>query len=436
MHTLQRADKVLGLVVCLALQPLRVLRRVRRLGGRRRAADVRRVLMIKFWGIGSIQVLTAAAASLRRRHAGAELTLLTLSANEASARAFQTFDRILTLDVEVGWLRIFTRILGLVRTLRAARFDVVYDFEFFTRFSAVVTTLTGAPETRGFASPNVWRGEFHTHQVPFNRYWHVARNFRVLAGGESAPVEPHELAPLGFDDEDVERVERLLATRGIAPGRPYAVLNPNAGQLSLERRWPPTHFATLARRLALEDGLAVCLIGSSAERVWTAAVAERAAAPEERDSGCGSTSAGETPLIADLAGELTLPELAALFAAAACVVTNDSGPMHLAAALGAPTVGLFGPETPVMYAPIGERARSLYAPPPCSPCINVHDNKVATCIYGRPECLVNIDVERVHACVRELRSGEFTVEPAGPRDLPPAVRALPSPSSVQSEPPR
>ena len=58
-------------------------------------------------------------------------------------------------------------------------------------------------------------------------------------------------------------------------------------------------------------------------------------------------------------------------------------------------VVLFGPETPVMYAPLGREVRSLYRPTPCSPCINVHDNKVASCIYGRPECLVNITVDDI-----------------------------------------
>ena len=76
--------------------------------------------------------------------------------------------------------------------------------------------------------------------------------------------------------------------------------------------------------------------------------------------------------------------------------------MHLAAAQGAPTLGLFGPETPVMYAPIGQHTRVHYAPPLCSPCINVHDAKVLSCIYGQPECLMRIEVEEVLASARAL----------------------------------
>ncbi|HUR26849.1 MAG TPA: glycosyltransferase family 9 protein, partial [Planctomycetota bacterium] len=105
----------------------------------------------------------------------------------------------------------------------------------------------------------------------------------------------------------------------------------------------------------------------------------------------------------------------ALLARCAVFVTNDSGPMHLAAALGTPTVGLFGPETPLLYGPLGARVKALYRPPACSPCINVHDNKVASCIWGFPQCLVALDVGEVHAAARAFLRGDdlavFTLEP-------------------------
>jgi ADP-heptose:LPS heptosyltransferase len=398
MQALQRADALLGSVACLALQPLRWCR-----ARRRPADDVRRVLAIKFWGVGSLQLLTPAAAALRQRRPGAEIVLLTLAANRECAERLGVFDRVLSLDVAgAGWPALYRRIAALVLELRRERFDEVYDFEFFTRFSAVVSVLTGARRLAGFASTRVWRGGFHDERVPFNRYWHVARNFRVLAGGEDGRnVTAADLSPVRFDGRDERALEELLARRASDPSRPLAVLNPNAGTLSLERRWPPARFGALARRLALEDGLTVVLIGTAGEREHTEGAARAAGLPlspaTSASPGCGE--------LLNLAGELSTGMLAALLARAAVVVTNDSGPMHLAAALGAPTVGLFGPETPVMYAPLGLEARALYRPPPCSPCINVHDNKVSSCIFGEPQCLVNIEVDEVLAAARAARRG-------------------------------
>ena len=170
------------------------------------------------------------------------------------------------------------------------------------------------------------------------------------------------------------------------------VLNANAGQLSLERRWPSENYVELGKRLLEETALALVWIGGRGERDHVGSIVTRL--PDD---------AGR---VHDLCGELDMGELAACLEGAALVVSNDSGPMHLAAALGAPTLGLFGPETPQMYAPLGQRAEALYRPTVCSPCINVHQNKVATCIHGRPECLENLSVDYVTArALAELDHG-------------------------------
>lgn len=391
MKRLQVADRRLGLVACLLLQLPRRLRRPPR-----PSKGPGSVLLIKFWGIGSLQLLTPAVRALRRRQAGSRLVLLTLQENAAFARGLCAFDEVLVLDVACrSWVQMLARIAALLLALRRRRFERVYDFEFFTRFSAVVSFLARARSTVGFAAPSVWRGRLHAEEVPFNRYWHVARNFRALAGGENGrEVEPSELIAFRAGAREREALLAKLRTAGLQRERPLVVLNPNAGRLSLERRWPATSFAALGRRLIVEEDCELALIGASGEREHVAAIA--------RDIG----SAGQGRL-ADLSGRLEMSELVALLAEADAVVSNDSGPMHVAAACGTPTLGLFGPETPTMYAPLGPRAQALWDPPVCSPCINVHDNKVANCIHGRPECLVRLDVERVLARTRALLEREL-----------------------------
>jgi lipopolysaccharide heptosyltransferase II len=389
MKRLQAADKLLGFLACALLQPLRWLRRSH--ASAPEAAE--RVLLVKFWGIGSLQLLTPAVQALRKRHPHARLALLTLRENEEFARGLCVFDEVLVLDLHsgrgpAGWSRLFARLAGLVVRLRRARFDAVYDFEFFTRFSALLSILTGAPFTAGFEAPQVWRGGFHTHAVPFNRYWHVARNFRALAGEGEREVGPEELSPFRVDADATARVARLLAERALPAGVPYVVLNANAGGLSLERRWPRERFAELARALVEQDRTPVVLVGSPGEREYIA--------------GLRAEARVEPGWLIDLSGELSIAELCALLARAGALVSNDSGPMHLGAALGTPTLGLFGPETPVMYAPLGRRTQALWSPPVCSPCINVHDNKLANCVRGHPECLTNLSVEEVHDELRSL----------------------------------
>ncbi|MFN0006483.1 MAG: glycosyltransferase family 9 protein [Planctomycetota bacterium] len=395
MKRLQQADKFLGLLACAALQPLKLLR-----ARRPRASSPEKVLLVKFWGIGSLQLLTPAVSTLRRDLPRARLVLLTLRQNEDFARGLRVFDEVMALDVRVshgprGWWKLFGRFAALVSSLRRERFDRVYDFEFFTRFSAVISLATGAGTVVGFAAPGLWRGGFHTETIHFNRYWHVSRNFRALAGGENGE-EIDMLTPYPTCRKEALALDERLERAGVPAGRPIAVLNANAGSLALERRWPPASFATLARRLALEDGTPVVLVGSEEEKAYVAAIA-RAVGPAPRG------------LLVDLSGQLTIGELTALLARAAVHVTNDSGPMHVGAALGTPTVALFGPETPVMYGPVGRRSIAIWRPPPCSPCINVHDNKVLNCVRGVPECLTNIPVDLVLSEARERLADDVLV---------------------------
>ncbi len=383
MQALQRADRALGWPASLALQPLRWRR------SRRAQRPVRRALLVKFWGIGSLQLLTPAVRALRARHPRARLELLTLAPNAGFARGLGAFDEVLTLDVaRVGWAPLGLRIAALLRQLRARGYDAVYDFEFFTRFSAVVSLACGAPQSHGFASPDRPRAGLHTATVAFDRTWHVARNFRALAGGEDgSEVGPGELLP--YAPAEAERLETATALfeHGLAASGPLVVLNPHAGALSLERRWPLERFAEVARRLVLEDGARAVVIGTADEAERSRELCQRAGPlPEGR--------------LVSLAGRLSIGATAALLDAADALVTNDSGPMHVAAALGTPTIGLFGPETPVMYRPLGERARWLWAPPTCSPCINVHDNKLLRCVRGHPECMTNLAPAAVLGVVR------------------------------------
>jgi len=200
MKTLQRADRLLGRPAFLLLRPLARRRRHHRGAG----ARVRRVLLVKLWGIGSLQLLTPAVRSLRERHPEASLELLTLVGNREFGEGLGVFDELHTLDVGTSAWRLVGRIASLVWRLRRMRFDMVYDFEFFTHVSAVLSLLSGAPRSAGFAAKHMPRGGLHTEWSAFRRSWHVARNFRALAGGENGlAVEPGDLTP--YPDSDTER---------------------------------------------------------------------------------------------------------------------------------------------------------------------------------------------------------------------------------------
>lgn len=361
-------------------QPLRL--------ARRRPPDAtQRILIVKFWGLGSITLLGPAIRVLRRRYPGARIDLLTMEGNVAYANRLGAFDQIMTLSLGNSYFSTICGIAGMLRRLRAERYDRLFDFEFLTHFSALVARLSRARWTAGYSSPAVWRGGFFDESVPFNRYWHVARNARSLTGGENgSDVTSEELirpVPTSQGREDAARALGDPPTRANAP---IIVVNVNAGSLALERRWPAEQFISLLNgltgqsRASLRAGLSpgdcrIVMIGAGDEREYVESIRLKTISPDRIDN---------------IAGRVGLDGLLGILERAHVVVSNDSGPLHIAATMNRPVVALFGPETPVMYAPLSDRHAVFYKPPACSPCINVHDNKLAVCHLGFPLCLERI----------------------------------------------
>jgi len=179
---------------------------------------------------------------------------------------------------------------------------------------------------------------------------------------------------------------------------PYIVLAPGAA-FGAGKRWPTEGFAAIGAQLARERGLAVIVTGGSTE----VELGRQVAAATR--SGLQPTATADQPRTAvrtvtatrvhDLTGRTSLPQLVRLLADAALVVANDSGTMHLAAALGRPVVTPIGPTDPTRTGPLGDTARLVLAPDRCSP-----PCRARVCARGNQGCLATLPVEPVLAACR------------------------------------
>ncbi|MEB3327916.1 MAG: glycosyltransferase family 9 protein [Candidatus Sericytochromatia bacterium] len=349
--------------------------------------SVQNVAVVKFWGMGSLVLLTPAIAALKGRHPHARLFVVTQAANREVVGLLPGVDGVLTLEVGRGPLAFLASLARLVRDVRRAAFDVWLDAEFLTRFSALLTAVSGARLRVGFHVPEVARGRFHHVRMPFNGHRHMVDNFLSLVTGElTPPAAPAPLAVLAPDAAARTALTERLAALGVGPDEPLVVLNPNAGELALERRWPVERFGLLAGALLERWPGRVVFVGAPAERAHVA----RALAAAPRDA-----------RVVDLSGQTDLGTLVALFARARLLVSNDTGPLHLACAVGTPTVSIFGPETPVLFGPRGPRHRIVYRALACSPCLNVHNGRTVRCPHAVTHCVEGLPVEAVLAAVED-----------------------------------
>jgi lipopolysaccharide heptosyltransferase II len=358
----KRLDRIGGGLVHRLLRPWHAHRRPPA-----QLESIREIAVVKFWGVGNAALLLPVLASLRRRYPAARLTVVTLQGNEPVYAA--AADRILTVRARhpVHAVIDLMRITG---RLRRDRIDLALDMEQFVRTSQVVLFLAKAKQRIAFDTPGLRRADLATVRVPYDDHKHMAEGFLDLAraaGVTDARYEPGGLAA---------RVASPLA----ADERPLAVIHPGSGDNFPGRRWPSRRFGLLARRL-VESGARVALTGSADEQALAREVCE----------------AAEVPLD-DLSGRLDLDQLVALLAQARVLVSNDTGPVHLAGAVGTPVVALYGPNTPRLYGPLAPHSRAFYHPLPCSPCITNFNYKTSGCL--NPVCIRAIGVDEVAAAAR------------------------------------
>lgn len=379
---MRHIDYFLGGAICLLLD---VCERLRRSVLRRdvRRPEPRRVLVTKYLGMGSILLATPSLRALRTACPGCRIVLLTFESNAAFARRIPLIDEVIAIRT-TSLLRFGIDTVRILRYIRSQCFDYVLDLEFFARFSTIMSYLSGAGCRVGYYLPQIWRGDLLDVPVHFNPYRHVSEIFAAQMAVMGINVDDFTITPPAVDAAASGRVEEVLALAGVRKEDAIAVVNVNASDLSFERRWPREHFVSLINALACSSGARFVLVGSPDERPYVAEV-------------FAALSPAARARTLNLAGEQTLDEFIALLSMGSVCITNDSGPLHMAAALGTRTFSFFGPESPILYAPSGEGHTTFYAGIYCSPCLSVFNAKRAMC-RGNNICMQAISPE-VATCV-------------------------------------
>jgi heptosyltransferase-1 len=302
-----------------------------------------RILIIKPSAIGDVVHTLPILNLLRKRWPAAHISWLVTPACAGILEGHPQLDEVILFERRrwATWWRRPSRWLELrrfTRELRGRRFDLVLDLQGLFR-SGWMARKTRAGVRVGFSNARELAWAFYTHRVPIetlekhaiDRYLELARF--IGCGGQVEYV-------FGHGEQDHAAVEGLV---GAALPR-YAVLAPGTNWPT--KRWPIERFAALPAMLRERFGLESVVVGG----------------PSEADLGV------QIPGAVNLAGKTSLRQLCALIERAAVVISNDSGPMHIAAALGRPLVAMFGPTNPTRTGPYARGDAVLRLEIPCSPC--------------------------------------------------------------------
>jgi heptosyltransferase I len=345
---------------------------------------VRRVLLIKPSSLGDVVHALPVLAGLRSAFPDAHLAWMIATPFAPLLKDHPLLDELIPFDRrrygrvhhDPAALRDFGRFLS---HLNASRFDLVIDLQGLLR-SGFFAVFTQARYRVGFSAAREFGAAFCTHrvQVPPACVHAVDRNVH-LARTVGLPIADPEF-PLPLTLDETQEANALLADHADGFLENFIAIVPGARWTT--KQWPAARYAALIDRLA-ETGRPPCvLLGAPDERPVADAITARAQAP-----------------LCDLVGRTSLRQLAALLDRSERVVCNDSGPMHIAAALGKPLVALFGPTDPARCGPYTDRAQVVRALIPCLGCYR------RRCWHQ--SCLQDVTVDQVLAAVQALDAHVF-----------------------------
>ena len=397
---MRRLDKVLGNAACSVLATAHQLKKP----FVREDRPIKNIAVMKFFGMGSIIVASKSLAALRDRYPDAAIHFVTFKSNQGILDILQLTDKNYFVDPSTPQ-SFLTSTLRVARELRKVGCDLVLDLEFFAKFPLVLGSIAGIRKKAGFyLTAESWRRELLDIAGFYNSYFHTSDVFLSLvylvSTGDHYYLNFNEFAAkYSYPRIEVSEVERaalrakLAKQYGIKPTDPLFVINPNTSVdlVPEARKWPAERYGQLADQLvATTPNSRALFIGAPNERTYVESVAEHC----------------KTPRRHVVAGDISLRELLVLFAEAKLVVSNDSGPMHLACLVDAPIVGLFFADSPVLFAPLGSRVRSVAPELYSIPLFTVYNGKDVA--VGRPSLEVGnaaartVSLERVMQDAREL----------------------------------
>jgi len=358
VKTIKFADRYIGSAVCGILG---LFNRKSEIG------KVSNILVLQFWGIGETILTLPALNVLRKRFPKSKITVLATGRNIDVYYKNKDADNIVNLNMGV-----FSILDFIIRNFR--KYDLVVDMEEYLNISSIISFFVGRKRI-GFKGKA--RGKLYSKSVIYNDKQHTVDTFLDLAALTGARAKPKKLVELNYSEQDKAAVERLIKT-----SKPLIGIAPGAAESAKSRMWFRERFAELADLIIKKYDVEVVFIGNEKEKKLI-----------------GSIIGMMENRALNSAGLFSLKQLFYFVKKCRVIISNDAGAMHIAAAQGVKTIGLFGPNTPVRWVPYGDNA-SVYKQVECSPCINTHLGIVPECKWKKSDkrylqCMKKIEVKDV-----------------------------------------
>lgn len=348
-----------------------------------RKIQIDNILIIKFWGIGTIIQMTPFIRTLKQHYPNVPIDILTFSQNRQMVETFGLFRKVYTVDYRANFIVFLWQTIRFVLNKRG-QYSLIIDFEFFAMFSALITKMLSSKYALGFESFFPYRNRCYSRTISFDHSTHVRMIFFKFLNAININCKiDTALISLQIPSEKEKRVFENFPELKSKSLR--LAVNINSGETFKNRQWPKEYFRKLIGFLQQDFcDINIYLVGGKEDLSEVKEFYE--SLPNKK--GVQITN-----------GKLDLPEFSFALSTMKCLITNDSGPLHIAEAMRIPVVCFFGPETPNLYGPMLGKSLVLYKNIYCSPCLNTYRNKRSNCKDN--QCLKQILPEDVYSLMKK-----------------------------------
>ncbi|MAE43373.1 glycosyl transferase [Candidatus Woesearchaeota archaeon] len=363
-------DKYFGSLVCLILS-------INKIFPTKEKTICKKILLIQFWGIGETILALPAIKALRDKNKKSRIDIL------VTDRVKEIFYYNKNINnVKVLRLNPISILIFILKSCK--KYDLVIDMEEYLNISSIIAFFAGK-ERVGYR--HGIRSSLYTKKVDYNDKQHTSETFLDLVRVLNINHNLKSLEKLDYSKKDKNTVDKFLKNKKMTKKDFVVGIAPGAAESAKSRIWPLENYVELCNSILKNKKSKIIFIGNKNENELIKRIQSKI---EEKNRTINTAG------LFDLNSLFYLIEKCNLF------ISNDAGAMHIAAAQGIKTIGLFGPNLPVRFAPYGKNNIAIYKGDNCafSPCINVHKGQVPDCYYPKnskdyQKCMKNIEVRDV-----------------------------------------
>ncbi len=351
----------------------------------------KKILILKFIGIGSITLASSIIMNIRNKYKNTKIYFLTFKENQEILDILSLADKVMIIDTRNPLVLIKTIVQSLLFCWKE-HIDIVFDIEFYSKFSTMMAFLSGARWRVGFYLARYWRNSLINVPVYFNNTKHILEIYSMFSNTlliDNQNLYPKQIPTTG---QDRLALSVVLKNYNILDLNKFIAINIHASDLALCRRWPLKHFASLGELFFKENSDRNIILTGAKKEVSYSQDFLKILPQEYRRR------------VVDLTGKLSLRQFLTLLSQLPLFVTNDTGPFHLAKAVGAKTISLWGPGSIDLYGPFGREAQVqdvIYKRYICSPCLYVYRTNAGYFCHGKAPCMEEIRPGEVMDLIRK-----------------------------------